>query len=65
MLKIVLSTYVIEDVKGEEVVGTFTRRNFQRSIKKNLRGIKGNEFYVKWKGYDNSFNSWMSEKDIV
>ena len=21
--------------------------------------------YVKWKGYDNSFNSWIDKKDIV
>ena len=24
---------------------------------------KGNKFYVKWKGYDNSFNSWIDKKD--
>ena len=27
--------------------------------------IKGDKFYVKWKGYDNSFNSWIDKKDIV
>ena len=26
---------------------------------------KGDELYVKWKGYDNSFNSWIDKKDIV
>ena len=26
---------------------------------------KGNKLYVKWKVYDNSFNSWIDEKDIV
>ena len=26
---------------------------------------KGNKLYVKWKGYDNSFNSWINKKDIV
>ena len=26
---------------------------------------KGDKFYVKWKGYDNSFNSWIDKKDIV
>ena len=25
---------------------------------------KGNKFFVKWKGYDNSFNSWIDMKDI-
>ena len=26
---------------------------------------KGNKLYVKWKGYGNSFNSWIDKKDIV
>ena len=25
---------------------------------------KGNKLYVKWKGYENSFNSWINEKDL-
>ena len=26
---------------------------------------KGDKLNVKWKGYDNSFNSWMDKKDLV
>ena len=26
---------------------------------------KGDKLYVKWKGYDNSFNSWIDKKDMV
>ena len=26
---------------------------------------KGNKLYVKWKGNDNSFNSWIDKKDLV
>ena len=26
---------------------------------------KGKKLYVKWKGYNNSFNSWFYKKDIV
>ena len=26
---------------------------------------KGDKLYVKWKGYDNSFNSWIDRKDLV
>ena len=25
---------------------------------------KGDKMYVKWKGYDNSFNRWIDKKDI-
>ena len=26
---------------------------------------KGNELYLKWKGYDSLFNNWIDKKDIV
>ena len=26
---------------------------------------KGDKLYVKWKGYENSFNSWIDKKDII
>ena len=26
---------------------------------------KGDELYAKWKGYDNSFHSWIDKKDTV
>ena len=33
-------------------------------IDKTLR-IKGDKLYVKWKGYDNRFDSWIDKKDLV
>ena len=35
----------------------FTKNNCKRKIKR-----KGDKLYVKWKGYDNSFNSWIDKK---
>ena len=26
---------------------------------------KGDKLQVKWKGYDNSFNSWIDKNDLV
>ena len=26
---------------------------------------KENKLYVKWKRYDNSFNSWIDKKDLI
>ena len=38
-------------------------------MKKNLEQKKqfkkGDKLYVKWKGYNNFFNSWINKKDIV
>ena len=26
---------------------------------------KGNKLYIKWKGYNNLFNSWINKKDSI
>ena len=36
------------------------RLSIEKAIKR-----KGDKLYVKWKGYDNLFNSWIDKKDIV
>ena len=66
----VLWTYVISDLKGEEIVETFYKKKQQKTNQKEFRAEKvikrkGDELYVKWKGYNNSFNSWIHKKDIV
>ena len=52
-------TYVINDLKGEEIVGTFKFR-----VEKIIK-IKFAKMYVKWIGYDSFFNSWIDKKDMV
>ena len=63
-------TYVISDLKGKEIVGTFYEKELQKTNQKEFRvekviKRKGDKLYVKWKGYDSSFNSWIDKKDIV
>ena len=63
-------TYVINDLNGEEIIGTFYEKEFQKTNQKEFRiekviKRKGDKLYVKWKGYDNSFNSWIDKKDLV
>ena len=63
-------TYVINDLNGEEITRTFYEKELQKTNQKEF-GIgkvikrKGDKLYVKWKGYNNSFNSWIDKKDIV
>ena len=62
--------YVINDLNGEEINGTFYENELQKTNQKEFRiekvlKKKGDKLYVKWKGYDNSFNSWIDKKDIV
>ena len=66
----VLWTYVINDLNGEEIVGTFYEQELQSTNPQEIRierviKKKGDKLYVKWKGYDNSLNSWIDKKDIA
>ena len=53
-------TWVIEDLNGEDILGTFYENELQKTnqIEKVIKR-KGDELYIKWKSYDNSFNSWI------
>ena len=63
-------TYVINDLNGEEIIGTFYEKELQKTNQQQFRIEKvikrrGDKIYVKWKTYDNSFNSWIDKKDLV
>ena len=63
-------TYFTNDLNGEEIIETFYEKELQRNNKKEFRKgkvikKKGNELYVKWKGYNNSFNSCIDKKDLI
>ena len=60
-------TYEISDLNGQEILGSFYEKKLQKTDQKEFRmekviKKKGNKRYVKWKGYDNSFNSWIDKK---
>ena len=61
---------VINDLKGEEVIVTLYEKELQKTNQQEFRiekviRRKGDKLYVKWKGYDNSFNSWIDKKDLA
>ena len=58
-------TYVVSDLNG-----SFYENELQKTSQKEFRiekvlKRKGDKLYVKWKGYDNRFNSWIDKKDLV
>ena len=62
--------HFISDINGEKTVGNFYEKESQKANQKEFRiekviKKKGDKLYVKWKGYDNSFNSWIDKKDTV
>ena len=63
-------TYVINDLNGEEIIGTFYEKELQKTNQEEFRiekviRRKGDKLYVKRKGYDNSFNSWINKANLV
>ena len=63
-------TYFINDLNGEEIVRTLYENELQKTNQEEFRIEKvikknGDKLYVKWKGYDSSFNSWIDRKDLI
>ena len=63
-------TYVIIDLNGEKIIGTFYEKELQKTNKKWFRiekviKRKGDKLYFKWKSYDNSFNNSIDKKDLM
>ena len=63
-------TYFINNLNGEEIIGTIYEKELQKTNQEEFRiekviKKKGNKIYVKRKGYGNSFNSWIDKKDLV
>ena len=63
-------TYVMNDLNGEEITGTFYEKELQKTNQEEFRiekviRRKGDKLYVKWKEYNNSFNSWIDKASLV
>ena len=61
---------MIGDLNGEPIVGSFYEKELQKTSQEKFRiekviKRKGDRLHVKWKGYDNWFNSWINKKDLL
>ena len=64
--------YKLKDINDEIIEGSFYEKELQKT--KNTTGefiigkiikTKNNKIYVKWRGYNNSFNSWIDKNNII
>ena len=59
-------TYVIEDLNGKEIVGTFNEKHLGKTnqTKFGIEKVTKNKdkLYGKWKCYYSLFNSWIDKK---
>ena len=62
--------HVINDLNDDEIIGIFYEKELQNAnqleftIKKVIKR-KGDKLFVKWKGYDTSFNSRIDKKTLL
>ena len=59
-------TYIV----SEEITGSFYEKELQKTSKEESRmekvlKRKGDKLYIKWKGYDSRFKSWIDKKDLI
>ena len=62
--------YVVSDLNGGEITGSFYKKELEKTSQEGFRiekvlKRKGDKLYVKWKGYNNSFDSWINKKDLI
>ena len=67
--KAVPSRCVISDLDGEKIDRSFDEKELQKTSQEKFRiekviKKKGDKLYVKWKGYDVSFNKWINKKGL-
>ena len=64
--------YKLKDMNDEIIEGSFYEKELQNT--KNTTGeyiiekiikTKNDKIYVKWRGYNNSFNSWINRNNII
>ena len=65
-------TYLLNDLDGEEIKGSFYEQELQKTdqeifrIEKIIRkDNKKKMALVKWRGYPEKFNSWVKMEDVV
>ena len=62
--------YYLKDLNNEKLDGTFYQEELQKTkqelytIEKILKTNK-DKIYVKWRGYDSSFNSWINKNTVT
>ena len=54
----------------KKLLEVFLRKNCKKLVKKKIQNKKalkrkGDKLYVKWKGYESRFNSWIDKKDLI
>ena len=60
-------TYTISDLNDEPITESFYEKELEKTNQEKFRieKVKGDILYAKWKGHNNSLNSWINKKTLV
>ena len=61
---------MISNLNGELIIGILYEKVLQKTSQEKFRienvlKRKRDKLYVKWKGYDSRFNSWINKKELA
>ena len=61
---------MISDLNGEPITESFYEKELQKTSQEKFRiekvlKRKGEKLYIRWKGYNNSFNGCINKKDLI
>lgn len=66
------TTYLLQDINDKAILGGFYEKQLQKVkypdvylVEKILKRNKRKQVFVKWLGFDNTHNSWISHKNIA
>ena len=64
--------YKLKDMNDEIIEGSFYEKELQKTkntsdeyIIEKIIKTKNDKLFIKWRGYNNSFNSWINKKDVI
>ena len=64
--------YKLKDMNDEIIEGSLYEKELQKTkntsdeyIIEKIIKTKNDKLFVKWRGYNNSFNSWINKKDVI
>jgi len=69
VLNTIPKTYMLKDLQGEKISGTFYETELLKTNQNKFRmekviGKSKNSAFVKWSGYSSKFNSWVPIEDL-
>ena len=64
--------YKLKVMNDEIIEGSFYEKELQKTkntineyVIEKIIETKNDKLFVKWRGYNNSFNSWINKKDVI